>query len=114
MGALEGQAVLPEPLHAEDPPQARRPPVLTALLADGGRHPSVALEVSRALDREHQEDQAGVQEGSVEFELVAGGGGPDASLLGDVYVPQIAALQDEVAQGPAGRPGGGGLGGLGG
>lgn len=59
-------------------------------------HTHTHLEVSRALHREDQEDQAALQEGSVEFELVAGRGGPDAFLLGDVKVPQVAALHDEV------------------
>ena len=52
--------------------------------------------MSGALHREDQEDKAALQEGSVEFELVAGRGGPDSFLLGDVNVPQGAALHDEV------------------
>ncbi|TNN28541.1 hypothetical protein EYF80_061311 [Liparis tanakae] len=57
------------------------------------------LEVSRALDGEHQDDGAVLQEGLGELGLVAGRGGPDAFLLGDVDVPHVAALHDEVAHG---------------
>lgn len=56
----------------------------------------VYLEVSGALDREDQEDEAALLEGAVELELVAGCGGPDAPLLRELNVAQVAALHDEV------------------
>lgn len=58
-----------------------------------GRH----LEVSRALHREDEDDEAVLQEGLEQLGLVAGLGGPDAFLLGDLDVLDVDALHDEVS-----------------
>lgn len=52
--------------------------------------------MSGALHGEDKEDGAGLLEGSVQFVLVVWRSGPDAPLLGELDVPQVAALHDEV------------------
>lgn len=57
---------------------------------------SIYLEVSRALNREDEDDEVILQEGLSEFGLIAWCGGPDTFLLRNFYVPDVAALHDEV------------------
>lgn len=54
--------------------------------------------MSRALNREDEEDGFILQEGIGEFGLFALCGGPDTFLLRNVYVPEVAALHNEVAR----------------
>lgn len=53
LGAVEGDALLLEPLHGEDPSQTQHVPVLAALLTDDRGHASVALQkhTARRLER---------------------------------------------------------------
>lgn len=53
--------------------------------------------MSRALNREDEEDGFILQEGLGEFGLIAWCGGPDSFLLRNFYVPDVAALHNEVA-----------------
>lgn len=55
------------------------------------------LEVSRALDREDEDDEAISQEGLGEFVLIAWCSRPDPFLLGNFYIPDVAALHNEVS-----------------
>lgn len=52
--------------------------------------------MSRALNREDEDDEVILQEGLGQFALIAWCGGPDTLLLRNFYVPDIAALHDEV------------------
>lgn len=127
LGAVEGEALLLEPLHAEDAPQAHEVPVLAALLADHRRHARVPLqkdvrqlwdlrtftaeeasylEVTRTLNGEDEDHGVVLHEGPGELGLVTGRGGPDPLLLGDLDAPHVAALHDEVARGRGARGGG--------
>lgn len=54
--------------------------------------------MSWALNREDEDDEVIVEEGLGEFGLVAWSGGPDAFLLRNLYVPDVAALHNEVAR----------------
>lgn len=55
------------------------------------------LEVSGSLNGEDEEDGAALDEGSRQLVLVAGRRGPDSPLLGQIDVPHVTALHDEVA-----------------
>ena len=52
--------------------------------------------MSRALNREDEDDEVILQEGLGQFGLIARCGGPDPFLLRNLYVPDVAALHDEV------------------
>ncbi len=55
------------------------------------------LEVSGSLNGEDEEDGAALDEGSRQLVLVVGRRGPDSPLLGQIDVPHVTALHDEVA-----------------
>lgn len=55
------------------------------------------LEVSGSLNGEDEEDGAALDEGSRQLVLVVGRRGPDPPLLGQIDVPHVTALHDEVA-----------------
>lgn len=57
------------------------------------------LKVSRALNREDEDDKAVAVEGFSEFILIARWGGPDLLLSRNFQVPHVAALHDEVSDG---------------
>lgn len=54
------------------------------------------LEVSRALDGEDKDDEVILQECLSKPVLIIWCGGPDTFLLRNFYVPDVAALHDEV------------------
>lgn len=52
--------------------------------------------MSRALHGKNKVHGAVILKGSVQFVLIVGCGGPDTPLLGELNVPHVAALHDEV------------------
>lgn len=67
------------------------------LLTDDRRHASIALEVSRALNREDKDDGAILQKGLGEFGLITWCSRPDAFLLRNFQVPDVAAFHNKVS-----------------
>ncbi len=53
--------------------------------------------MSGSLNGEDEVDSAALDEGSGQLVLVTGRRGPDCPLLGQIDVPRVTALHDEVA-----------------